>query len=329
MMMTALHHLQQQQQPLQSQQQSQARGSSGILLPHASASSSTGIAAVPGISPLGPLGTARGPQQTASALSTSRLASRGPLASVGEGGPLMPLSLPGTSKGHRPAVQAAAQSGGAAGGFLILRDVPKVCIVVDGVPVDIGNAFRGFYGVPSGEHAFQITERGGALVPFKASVAQGGVLVLKYEGGKVVEDKENQELFRSLATAGSLSQALIPWPQMSPVVNDRQTGFSFADMKKLKDAFDKVATTGSRSAFQGYADVLHANYCADDSMRQHVSYFSTYGKLVLEHVKKVPEIVKKEECRVYLEFLWKDLQLLGHPEAAETGEELEDFLITH
>lgn len=104
-----------------------------------------------------------------------------------------------------------------AAGFLVLRDVPKSTISVDGRSVELRGGFRGFRDVPSGGHKLELEGYGGAKVTCEIEMPPGGCIVLIYEdtGGppRLEPDRDWGPQYIGLAMGGAMGQALWPWPE--------------------------------------------------------------------------------------------------------------------
>lgn len=102
-------------------------------------------------------------------------------------------------------------------GFLVLRDVPKSAIEVDGRTVELRGGFRGFREVPAGAHKLELEGYGGTKVRCEVDMPPGGCIVLIYEdsGGKprLEPDRDWGPQYIGLAMGGAMGQALWPWPE--------------------------------------------------------------------------------------------------------------------
>jgi hypothetical protein len=112
---------------------------------------------------------------------------------------------------------APADAPGDARGFLVLRDVPKSSIKVDGKTVELRGGFRGFREVPSGKHDLELEGYGGTKVESSIEMPAGGCIVLIYDdaGGKpsLQPDRDWGPQYIGLAMGGAMGQALWPWPE--------------------------------------------------------------------------------------------------------------------
>ncbi len=101
-------------------------------------------------------------------------------------------------------------------GFLVLRDVPKSSVSVDGKIVELRGGFRGFRDVPAGTHKLELEGYGGVKVPYEIDMPAGGCVVLIYEdsGGnpRLEADRDWGPQYIGLAMGGAMGQALWPWP---------------------------------------------------------------------------------------------------------------------
>lgn len=102
-------------------------------------------------------------------------------------------------------------------GFLVLRDVPKSSIMVDGRAVELRGGFRGFRDVPCGKHSLELEGYGGTRVKVDVEMPAGGCIVLIYEdsGGppRLEPDRDWGPQYIGLAMGGAMGQALWPWPR--------------------------------------------------------------------------------------------------------------------
>ncbi len=102
-------------------------------------------------------------------------------------------------------------------GFLVLRDVPKSSILVDGKAVELRGGFRGFREVPCGKHSLELEGYGGTRVKVDVEMPAGGCIVLIYEdtGGppRLEPDRDWGPQYIGLAMGGAMGQALWPWPR--------------------------------------------------------------------------------------------------------------------
>lgn len=102
-------------------------------------------------------------------------------------------------------------------GFLVLRDVPKSSISVDGKSIELRGGFRGFREVPPGTHTFELEGYGGVKVSCEIDMPPGGCIVLIYEdtGGppRLDPDRDWGPQYIGLAMGGAMGQALWPWPK--------------------------------------------------------------------------------------------------------------------
>ena len=112
---------------------------------------------------------------------------------------------------------APADAPSDARGFLVLRDVPKSSIKVDGKTVELRGGFRGFREVPSGKHELQLEGYGGTKVESEIDMPAGGCIVLIYDdaGGKpsLQPDRDWGPQYIGLAMGGAMGQARWPWPE--------------------------------------------------------------------------------------------------------------------
>ncbi|MCK5686978.1 tetratricopeptide repeat protein [bacterium] len=66
-------------------------------------------------------------------------------------------------------------------GYIVLRDIHKTEVIIDGTTVKIEGGFRGFKGVPSGIHEIIVEGYQGEKIGVKIDVPDGGCLVLRYD----------------------------------------------------------------------------------------------------------------------------------------------------
>jgi hypothetical protein len=102
-------------------------------------------------------------------------------------------------------------------GFLVLRDVPKSSISVDGRNLELRGGFRGFRDVPAGSHKLELEGYGGVKVVCDIDMPPGGCIVLIYEdtGGppRLDPDRDWGPQYIGLAMGGAMGQALWAWPE--------------------------------------------------------------------------------------------------------------------
>lgn len=100
-------------------------------------------------------------------------------------------------------------------GFIVIRDIPKTRLSVDGVIVELEGGFRGFAGVPPGVHTlisqgYDETFWTGA----KLHVHPGGCVVLRYDHDthRLARDESWGSDYASKAVRGVLDSYLYDWP---------------------------------------------------------------------------------------------------------------------
>lgn len=111
---------------------------------------------------------------------------------------------------------APAEAADDAPGCLVLRDVPKSSITVDGEVVELRGGFRGFREVPAGAHKLELEGYGGHKVAYDLDMPKGGCIVLIYEDTngppRLEPDRDWGPQYIGLAMGGAMGQALWPWP---------------------------------------------------------------------------------------------------------------------
>lgn len=104
-------------------------------------------------------------------------------------------------------------------GFLVLRDVPKRSIKVDGNSLELRGGFRGFRGVPAGKHSIELEGYGGTKIQTEIEMPSGGCIVLIYDdsGGapRLEPDRDWGPQYIGLAMGGAMGQALWEWPSQA------------------------------------------------------------------------------------------------------------------
>eukprot|EP01006_Ploeotia_vitrea_P009259 TRINITY_DN21760_c0_g1_i1.p1 TRINITY_DN21760_c0_g1~~TRINITY_DN21760_c0_g1_i1.p1 ORF type:complete len:235 (+),score=25.87 TRINITY_DN21760_c0_g1_i1:59-763(+) len=112
-------------------------------------------------------------------------------------------------------------------GYLILRDVPKQSLTVNGIELEIVGGFRGLKGVPPGLHKYSLAERDGSI-DFEAEVPEGDAVVLRYDfpNRKMVVDDENGARFRGMALGGAMDHVLLDFPPEAVDAGDTTGGDS-------------------------------------------------------------------------------------------------------
>jgi len=103
--------------------------------------------------------------------------------------------------------------------FLVLRDIPKVRAFCDGVAVELRGGFRGFRGIPAGEHVVLVETYAGALVGARFFVHPGGCIVLRFDHDdeQLVPDVEWGPDYVSKAVRGVMDSCLFDWPAEGPL----------------------------------------------------------------------------------------------------------------
>lgn len=100
-------------------------------------------------------------------------------------------------------------------GYIILRDLPKTRLIIDGTLIEIQGKFRGFHSVPPGKHFIELETPAGTSVSIVVDVPPGDavVKVFKNDPPRLTNDNPAKEQrYRLLAIGGVMGNALLPYP---------------------------------------------------------------------------------------------------------------------
>ena len=99
-------------------------------------------------------------------------------------------------------------------GYIVLRDIVKTDVIVDGTKVQIHGSFRGFKAVPSGIHEIIVKDHNGAEICVKVEVPDGGCLVLRYDHNlkELIPDRTYGYDYISKALRHVMDSYLFEWP---------------------------------------------------------------------------------------------------------------------
>lgn len=119
--------------------------------------------------------------------------------------------------------------------FLILRDIPKTSVFVNGQEVHIKGGFRGFKNVPLGTHKVAIPPQE-ITITFSHS---GQCLIYVYHQDQIIPETnpETIQMFSSLALSGSMNQVLLDFPT-SPMEDSSLEGIAL-----LRSIFPNMDTS--------------------------------------------------------------------------------------
>ena len=105
-------------------------------------------------------------------------------------------------------------------GYIVLCDLPKTTLTMDGRDFELIGGFRGFFNVPPGEHDITIKDYNDTSVSTKINVPAGDAAVMVFipgENGETwrfdIPEEERVENFRSLATNQAMGNALWEYPE--------------------------------------------------------------------------------------------------------------------
>eukprot|EP00727_Mastigamoeba_balamuthi_P005433 m51a1_g1509 putative protein serine threonine (1741) ;mRNA; r:394100-401236 len=258
---------------------------------------------------------------------------------------LSPPRVPRPMSSRKPPVPLSAASAAAASksaeversyAWVVLRDVPKICIVVDRVPVWVRSSFRGFNKIPPGTHVFEIADHTGSLISLSGEIA-----VFKYADGAVVPESDEQVmLFRQLVSSRVLDNQFERYPEearqnMEVVAADvrespepsgqlfKRSRYLPEDIRELGNVFHALVASRQQWAFKRYAELLRSNYASERVMSDHIPFFVDLARVLAKHVAAAPDLCTDEECRLWLGFITNDMQLLRSYDAVAAGKDLE------
>ncbi len=104
-------------------------------------------------------------------------------------------------------------------GYLVLRDIPKIEAIVDGIKVPLRGGFRGFMNIPPGMHEVVIIGYSSTKPHpgVRINIPEGGCAVLLYNADKnrIEVDREWGATYISKALRGILDSHLYCWPTPS------------------------------------------------------------------------------------------------------------------
>lgn len=100
-------------------------------------------------------------------------------------------------------------------GYIILRDLPKTRLTIDGTLIEIKGKFRGFHSVPPGKHSIGLETTTGEIISIVVDVPSGDavVKVFKNDPPRLTNDNPAKEQrYQLLAIGGVMGNALLPYP---------------------------------------------------------------------------------------------------------------------
>eukprot|EP00727_Mastigamoeba_balamuthi_P011329 m51a1_g6819 hypothetical protein (325) ;mRNA; f:2638-6249 len=191
---------------------------------------------------------------------------------------------------------------------VVLRDIPRICVVVDTFPVWVRHSFRGISRIPPGQHILEIAEPAGGFVRLDLTLAKGEVVVYRYVNGEVVQESDEQTaIFRQLVLSGVLENQFERFPIEAlcaeaadiDTVQEHSQAFKRSrylpeDISELQSIFEAVRESQMPWAVKRYAELLHANYASELVMAEHVQFFIDLGRVLVKHVAEMPDLLMND-----------------------------------
>jgi hypothetical protein len=213
-------------------------------------------------------------------------------------------------------------------GFIILRDIPKLFLLIDGVGVKLQGGFRGFYNVPAGKHIIILDTYSDAKVEIELDVPEGEAVVRVYEEKPprlVEDDPAIATRYRQLAISGAMGNALWAYPGqttdallvdanaqnmlhiLGKQATSAKTKFTSDDLQSLRYVFSALQANMTDATFQAYFSELAYNYVVDLEMAKHTDYYRQYTDEIVVQLKQIPKLAGTK-ARSYYDYLVEDMR---------------------